>query len=201
MKTCRIPYENPAVRDSARSVMSHADVCGSANRSRAVADLRKRALSAVLRWRPFSGCKISILVDPKQISVVSKSDKQKKKKKRSSYTSYRPFIRHWGPSCLFCVWVGGPYSLVGAPSEGGPVSSCWPCWLLNPPLIESQILKMLVWQIPWVGLVQNTFGVKNLNAFKTPCIYDPTLVEIHGVTALCEAACSGISEQWGFSLA
>ena len=47
------------------------------------ADLRKRALSAAyggaLEWRKFS-----ILVDPQQISVVSKGEKQKNKKQNKT---------------------------------------------------------------------------------------------------------------------
>ena len=76
-----------------------------------VADLRKRALSVVcggaLQWR-----KISILVDPPKISVVSKK-KEEKVPCPAFYTPLGPF----GYSCFLGVWVG-------ALREGGPVSSC-----------------------------------------------------------------------------
>ena len=74
-----------------------------------VADLRKRALSAVcggaLQWR-----KISILVDPPKISVVSK----KKKKKKGSLV--QRFIRHWGPLAIVTFWGFG----WGPWERGGP---------------------------------------------------------------------------------
>ena len=85
-----------------------------------------------LRWGTLQWHKISILVDTK-ISVVPKCEKKK-------------LLYHWGPSTylkvetysrLYRFLIGALIYSVRALRtifQGGPVSSCWPCWLLNPPL-------------------------------------------------------------------
>ena len=85
-----------------------------------VADLRKRSLlaaySRALQWH-----RISILVDPKQISVASKREKQKKR------FSASPLLCHWGPLFLTCVFLWGSNLFGGALQTivyGGPVSNC-----------------------------------------------------------------------------
>ena len=58
-----------------------------------------------LAWNAFSQQKISILVDPKQISVVLKSEKQKKKKKKGPLLILQlfllPFIFNFPPFPTF----------------------------------------------------------------------------------------------------
>ena len=80
-----------------------------------------------LRWEPFSGVfsrremffpgmkcffpvEISILVDPKQISVVSKSEKQKKKKKKKKRILCHPPVMPLGPFDLV-TYATSPFSL------------------------------------------------------------------------------------------
>ena len=77
----------------------------------------------------------SILLDPKQVSVVSKSEKQKKKKKKLSGRPRRgaPLLCYWGSLTLlvacatFTLFDGGPDLFGGARPTiylWGPVSSC-----------------------------------------------------------------------------
>ena len=76
-----------------------------------------------------------------------KQKKKKKKKNRSSATHACYSTGALWPSCLrnfsfsfsFLAFLG-PRFFGGGPENnilGGPVSSCWHCWLLNPPLLWS----------------------------------------------------------------
>ena len=80
------------------------------------ADLRIRALSAADGGGPSVAKKKSILVDPKQISLVSKSEKEKKN--ISGPPPPVSLLCHWGPSTYLLAQLflrgGGANLLDGA---------------------------------------------------------------------------------------
>ena len=103
---------------------------------KAEADLRKRALSAASSRGP-SGVK-------SQVKRKKKKEKKRSSKNKSSPTVLtapprRAAIALW--TCLYNSFWWRPWFLCGARETiflggRGPVSSCWHCWLLNPPLMK-----------------------------------------------------------------
>ena len=100
-----------------------------------VQDLRKRALSAAysgaLQWHiPQRNCHFG---RPKTNFSCSKSEKQKKKKKKKKKSSATPACYATGPFDLVACVTFFFFFGEGPENRWPSVSSCWHCWLLNPP--------------------------------------------------------------------